>query len=201
MKNVSTKLVRRCFWAGHHPLLEAYHDKEWGTPSHKDREHFEFLILEAAQAGLSWLTVLKKRAGYRKHFADFDFNKVSKFGESEIRRMMKDPGIIRNDLKIRSAVHNAKPFINVRKEWGTFDRYLWDFVKGKPIVNRVRSAKDLVSNSPLSDLVSKDLKKRGFRFVGATVIYSHLQAVGVIDDHEVSCFKKQVVRLRSPFLS
>ena len=184
--------MKRCWWAGHHPLLSEYHDKEWGFPSHDDRVHFEFLILEAAQAGLSWLTVLKKRKGYKKHFANFDYNKVLKFGESEIKRMLKDPGIIRNDLKVRSAVSNAKPFITIRKEFGSFDNYLWSFVKGKAVQNTVRSAKDLVPSSSLSDAVSKDLKKRGFRFVGTTVIYSHLQAVGIINDHELSCFRREV---------
>ena len=164
-------------------------------PSHDDRVHFEFLILEAAQAGLSWLTVLKKREGYRKHFLGFDFERVAQFGETEIRRMLKDPGIIRNELKIRSAVRNAKPFMAIRKEFGTFDRYLWNFVEGKPVSNRIRSAKDLVPNSPLSDAVSGDLKKRGFRFVGTTVIYSHLQAVGVVDDHETGCFRKRAPKL------
>lgn len=184
---------KRCFWSVSHPLLIDYHDKEWGSPVHDDRAHFEFLILEAAQAGLSWLTVLKKREGYRKHFANFDFTRVAKFGEAEVKKMLKDPGIIRNELKVRSAIANAKPFIAVRKEFGTFDRYLWDFVKGKAVSNRVRTMKDLVPNSPLSDAVSKDLKKRGFRFVGTTVIYSHLQAVGVVNDHEINCFRKKQV--------
>lgn len=161
-------------------------------PAHDDRVHFEFLILEAAQAGLSWLTVLKKREGYRKHFANFDFEKVAKFGQAEVKRMLKDPGIIRNALKVRSAISNAKPFIAIRKEMGSFDNYLWSFVKGRPVQNTVRSAKDLVPSSPLSDAVSKDLKKRGFRFVGSTVIYSHLQAVGVVNDHEVRCFRRKL---------
>ena len=184
--------MKRCYWADGHPLLSDYHDKEWGAPCHDDKTHFEFLILEAAQAGLSWLTVLKKREGYRKHFAGFDFNKVAKFGEAEIKRMLKDPGIIRNELKVRSAIANAKPFLAVRKEYGTFDRYLWSFVDGKQVSNPVRFKKDLVANSPLSDAVSKDLKKRGFRFVGTTVIYSHLQAVGIINDHEISCFRRKL---------
>ena len=192
--------MSRCSWAENHPLLADYHDREWGMPKHDDRVHFEFLILEAAQAGLSWLTVLKKREGYRKHFAEFDFNRVSKFGEAEVKRMLKDPGIIRNELKIRSAISNAKPFLAVRKEFGTFDRYLWNFTDGKPVVNRIRTFRDLVPLSPLSDAVSKDLKKRGFRFVGSTVIYSHLQAVGVVNDHEEKCLRKKLckdsVRLR-----
>ncbi len=192
MKENLAKEKPRCGWAGHHPLLSLYHDKEWGMPAHDDRVHFEFLILEAAQAGLSWLTVLKKREGYRKHFANFDFEKVAKFGQAEVKRMLKDPGIIRNALKVRSAISNAKPFIAIRKEMGSFDNYLWSFVKGRPVQNTVRSAKDLVPSSPLSDAVSKDLKKRGFRFVGSTVIYSHLQAVGVVNDHEVRCFRRKL---------
>ncbi len=182
----------RCSWAESHPLLSDYHDREWGMPRHDDRVHFEFLILEAAQAGLSWLTVLKKREGYRKHFADFDYEKVAKFGESDVKRMMKDPGIIRNDLKIRSAIANAGPFMALRKEFGSFDEYLWRFVDGKPVVNRIRSMKDLVPRTELSDAVSKDLKKRGFRFVGSTVMYSHLQALGVVNDHESRCHRKKL---------
>ena len=185
---------KRCFWSEGHPLLTEYHDTEWGFPRREDRVHFEFLILEAAQAGLSWLTVLKKREGYRKYFAGFDAKKVAKFGETEIRRMLKDPAIIRNELKVRAAVSNAKPFMAIQKEFGSFDAYLWSFVKGKAVQNRIKSAKDLVPNSPLSDAVSKDLKKRGFRFVGTTVVYSHLQAVGLINDHETSCFRHSEVR-------
>ena len=183
--------MNRCSWADHHPLLSDYHDREWGFPAHDDRVHFEFLILEAAQAGLSWLTILKKREGYRRHFARFDFHKVAKFGESEIRRMLKDPGVIRNELKIRSAISNAKPFLAIRGEFGTFDSYLWNFVNGRPVVNRIRTVKDLKPSTPLSDAVSKDLKERGFRFVGSTVIYAHLQAVGVVNDHETRCSRKK----------
>lgn len=181
--------MKRCFWAESHPLMSDYHDKEWGLPAHDDKTHFEFLILEAAQAGLSWLTVLKRREGYRKAFANFDYKKVAKFGEAEVKKLMQDTGIIRNQLKIRSAISNAVPFMKIQKEFGSFDRYLWNFVNGKSVQNKVRSKKDLVPNSPLSDEVSKDLKKRGFRFVGTTVIYSHLQAVGIVNDHEVSCFR------------
>ena len=186
------KKKRRCAWAEGHPLLLDYHDREWGRPSHEDKRHFEFLILEAAQAGLSWLTVLKKREGYRELFLDFDFNKVAKFGASDVKRLLKDARIIRNELKIRSAVENAKRFLQVRKEFGTFDEYLWRFSGGKPLINRVRSIRTIPPFTPLSDAVSKDLKKRGFRFVGSTVIYSHLQAVGVVDDHENHCFRKKI---------
>ncbi|MBI3234777.1 MAG: DNA-3-methyladenine glycosylase I [Bacteroidetes bacterium] len=180
----------RCPWCLSGNEMIDYHDKEWGMPAHDDRTHFEFLILEAAQAGLSWLTVLKRREGYRKAFADFDFKKVAKFTESDVKKLMQDTGIIRNQLKIRSAISNAVPFIEIQKEFGSFDSYLWNFVKGKPLQNKVRSKKDLIPNSPLSDVVSKDLKKRGFRFVGTTVIYSHLQAVGIVNDHEVKCFRR-----------
>ncbi len=147
------KSSRRCAWAQSNPLLGEYHDREWGVPVHDDRVHFEFLILEAAQAGLSWLIVLRKRDGYRRAFAGFDFKKVAKFGEADVRRLLKDAGIVRNELKIRSSIENAKRFLDVRKEFGTFDAYLWSFVKGKPVSNRVRSMKDLKPNTPLSDAV------------------------------------------------
>lgn len=170
--------------------MTRYHDEEWGCPSHDDKRHFEFLILEAAQAGLSWLTVLKKREGYRKLFLNFNYHQVAHFGPRDVTRLMKDPRIIRNRLKITSAIDNAGRFIEVRKEFGSFDAYLWSFSKGKPVVNRVRSLREIPPNTALSDAVSKDLKKRGFRFVGTTVIYSHLQAVGVVNDHENRCFRK-----------
>jgi DNA-3-methyladenine glycosylase I len=185
-----TAAVQRCGWAQGDPLMSAYHDREWGVPVHQDRRHFEFLILEAAQAGLSWLIVLRKRKGYQNAFARFDYNEVARFGEKDVRRLMKDPGIIRNELKIRAAVENAKRFIEVRKEFGTFNRYLWNFVDGKPVVNQVKSYRDILPTTQLSDAVSRDLKKRGFRFVGSTVIYAHLQAVGVVNDHEMSCFRR-----------
>jgi len=180
----------RCKWAEGNDLMSAYHDREWGVPVHDDKTHFEFLILEAAQAGLSWLIVLRKREGFRKAFAGFDFKKVAKFGEKDVERLMNDAGIIRNQLKIRASIENAKRFLEVRKEFGTFDRYLWNFVGGKPVVNHVKSYKQVAGSTPLSDAISKDLKKRGFRFVGSTVIYAHLQAVGVVDDHETACFRK-----------
>jgi DNA-3-methyladenine glycosylase I len=150
------------------------------------------LILEAAQAGLSWLIDLRKREGYRKAFAGFDFTKVAKFGEKDVARLVGDPGIVRNVLKIRSSIQNAQRVIEVRKEFETFDNYLWNFVGGKPVVNRVRAYRDLPPRTELSDAVSKDLKKRGFRFVGSTVIYAHLQAVGIVNDHEDGCFRKKV---------
>lgn len=158
---------------------------------HEDKKHFEFLVLEGAQAGLSWLTVLKKRDAYRKLFLGFDFNKVAKFGEPDVRRLVKDAGIIRNRLKIRSAIHNARCFIKVRKEFDSFDKYLWRFTGNKPVLNRVRSSKQIPPHTPLSDAVSQDLKKRGFCFVGSTIMYAYLQAVGVVDDHENECFRKK----------
>jgi DNA-3-methyladenine glycosylase I len=183
----------RCEWAQSHPLLAEYHDREWGVPAHDDRTHYEFLILEAAQAGLSWLTVLKKRAGYREAFAGYDWTRVARYGEADVRRLMKNPAIVRNQLKIRSAIENARRFAEVRAEFGTFDRYLWAFSGGKTVANRIRSMKDLKASTPLSDAVSKDLKKRGFRFVGTTVIYAHLQAVGVVNDHQMRCFRRRAL--------
>jgi DNA-3-methyladenine glycosylase I len=180
----------RCRWAQGNDLMSAYHDREWGVPVHRDKTHFEFLILEAAQAGLSWLIVLRKRDGYRKAFAGFDFRKVALFGEKDVQRLMNDAGIVRNELKIRASIENAKRFLEVRKEFKTFDRYLWNFVDGKPVVNAVKSYREVAPSTPLSDAVSKDLKKRGFRLVGSTVIYAHLQAVGIVNDHESTCFRK-----------
>lgn len=183
--------MKRCPWSGTDPLMMAYHDEEWGLPNREDKHHFEFLILEAAQAGLSWRTVLNKREGYRKAFHDFDPVKVAKMGERDVALLMQDSSIIRNRLKIESAIANAKPFMAVQKEFGSFDNYLWSFVKGKQVRNTIRTSKDLPAKTALSDAVSKDLKKRGFRFVGSTVIYSHLQAVGVVNDHEMACFRRK----------
>lgn len=166
-----------------------YHDEEWGNPVHDDRIHFEFLILEGAQAGLSWLTVLNKRAGYRKNFADFDPVKVARFTDSRIEKILKDPGIIRNRQKVNAAVNNAKRFLEVQKEFGSFDAYIWQFVGGKPKLNAWKTRKQLPATSRESDALSKDLIKRGFKFVGSTVIYAHLQACGLINDHLVSCWK------------
>lgn len=164
-----------------------YHDKEWGKPQHSDKQHFEFLILEAAQAGLSWSTVLKRRDGYRKAFANFDPKKVSKFNKAKINQLLKDPGIIRNRLKIEAVVHNAPLFLQVQKEFGSFDNYMWQFVGGKPIKNKWKSTSQIPATSKESDALSKDLKKRGFKFVGSTVLYAHMQAVGMINDHLISC--------------
>jgi len=177
--------------------MVAYHDTEWGVPVHDDRKQFEFLTLESAQAGLSWLVVLRKRDAYRRAFADFDPEKVARFTDKRIERLVADPGIIRNRQKIAAAVSNARAFLAVREEFGTFDKYIWRFVDGRPIQNRVASMKDLPATSKESDVLSKDLKRRGFKFVGSTIIYAHMQAVGMVNDHLVTCFRhKACARLR-----
>jgi DNA-3-methyladenine glycosylase I len=180
----------RCAWAGTSDgLYIEYHDREWGVPAHDDRVHFEFLILEGAQAGLSWSTILKKRESYRKAFAGFDPRKVARFSEAKRKKLLENPGIVRNRLKVEAAVGNARAFLDVQKEFGSFDAYVWPFVGGRPIVNRRKSIKDIPATSPESDALSKDLKKRGFRFVGSTIVYAHMQAVGMVNDHEVGCFR------------
>ena len=178
----------RCSWCGNDPLMVRYHDLEWGRPVHEDRKHFEFLVLEGAQAGLSWSTILKKREGYRKAFAGFDPKKVATFSAGKVRSLMLDPHIIRNRLKIRSAVSNAAQFLRVQREFGSFDAYCWAFVGGRPIVNRRKTLSDIPATTPESDAFSKDLKKREFTFVGSTIIYAHMQAVGMVNDHVVDCF-------------
>lgn len=185
--------MKRCHWPGELDIMIEYHDKEWGNPIHDDRQHYEFLVLEAAQAGLSWLTVLKRREGYRKAFANFDPKKVAKYDQKKINQLLQDPRIIRNRLKVEAAVHNAGLFLEVQKEFGTFDKYFWNFVDGKQIINRWKTSKQIPATTKLSDTVSKDLKKRGFKFVGSTVIYAHLQAVGIVNDHLVDCFRHKQV--------
>lgn len=180
----------RCGWAGtSEPLYLEYHDTEWGVPSHDDRHLFEMLVLEGAQAGLSWLTILKKRAGYRKAFAGFDAAKVARFGAADVRRLMADAGIVRNRLKIESAISNARVVLEVRREFGSLDAYLWSFVGGAPLVNRRRSMKDIPPRTAESDAMSKALKKRGFRFVGSTICYAFMQATGMVNDHVATCFR------------
>ena len=187
---VSPYSRRRCAWAeGVSDLYIDYHDTEWGVPIHSDRKQFEFLILEGAQAGLSWSTVLNKRAAYRKAFANFDPASVARFNAQKIRALIRNPGIIRNRLKIAAAVANARAFLAIQKEFGTFDRYMWGFVGGKPVRNRWKSMKDIPVTSTESDALSGDLKKRGFKFVGSTIIYAHMQAVGMVNDHVVGCFR------------
>ena len=184
------KPLKRCPWSGEDPLYIRYHDEEWGVPVHDDRKLFEFLILEGAQAGLSWITILRKRENYRKAFAGFDPKKIAKFGAKDVARLMKDPGIVRNRLKIESTISNAKAFLKIQEEFGSFDAYSWAFVGGKTLKNRRQSMKDIPARTEISDAFSKDMKKRGFRFVGSTILYAHMQAVGMVDDHLVDCFRK-----------
>lgn len=179
----------RCPWCGTDPLYVAYHDEEWGVPVHDDRTWFEFLVLEGAQAGLSWLTVLRKRENYRKAFDGFDVQKVARYTPARVEKLLLDPGIVRNRLKVESTVSNAKAFIAVQKEFGSFDAYMWQWVGGEPQVNSPRSLKEVPAQTELSDRISKDMKKRGFRFVGSTIIYAHLQATGVVNDHLVGCHR------------
>lgn len=187
----------RCSWCLGFDQYIRYHDEEWGVPVHDDRIHFEFLILEGAQAGLSWSMILKKREGYRKAFADFDPAKVARFTDARLEKILLDPGIVRNRLKVYAAVNNAKQFLKIQKEFGSFDRYIWQFVGGKPIVNKRKSLKEVVATTPESDALSKDLIKRGFKFVGSTVIYAHMQACGLVNDHVVDCFRfKETKKLK-----
>ncbi|MEQ1876707.1 MAG: DNA-3-methyladenine glycosylase I [Bdellovibrionia bacterium] len=186
----------RCTWPGSDPLMVEYHDREWGVPNHNDKIHFEFLLLEAAQAGLSWSTVLKRREGYRKAFAGFDPKKVVKFNKAKAKVLLKDSGIIRNRLKVDAAITNAKLFLEVQKEFGSFDKYCWSFVGNKPIVNQIKSLGEIVATTPESDAFSKDLKKRGFGFVGSTIIYAYMQAMGMVNDHMTTCFRYREVKKR-----
>jgi DNA-3-methyladenine glycosylase I len=188
----------RCDW-GARPdaLMMAYHDEEWGVPVHDDRKQFEFLTLESAQAGLSWSTVLRKRENYRRAFADFDPQKVARFTAKRIERLLADPGIIRNRLKVTAAVTNARTFLEVQEEFDSFDDYIWRFVDGRPIQNRVERMKDMPATSKESDALSKDLRQRGFKFVGSTIVYAHMQAVGMVNDHLITCFRhKPCARMR-----
>jgi len=187
--------MKRCPWAsGSDDLMRDYHDSEWGVPVHDDRRHFEFLILEGAQAGLSWSTVLRKRAGYERAFSQFDPAKVARYREDRIRRLALEPSIIRNRRKIESAVRNARAFLSLQREFGSFDAYAWRFVGGRPKQNRWKAPKEVPPTTPESDAFSKDLRQRGFGFVGSTVIYAHMQAVGMVNDHVVDCFRFPEVR-------
>ncbi len=179
----------RCPWPSNDPLMIEYHDKEWGVPLHEDRLIFEFLILEGMQAGLSWSTILHKRENFRKAFAGFDVQKVARFDSRKIKSLLGDAGIIRNRLKINAAVINARQFIKVREEFGSFDKYIWQFVGKEPKVNKLSSLKEIVATSRESDAMSKDLKARGFKFVGSTICYAHMQATGMVNDHMMSCFR------------
>ena len=184
-----TETRKRCSWPGDDPLYIEYHDKEWGVPVHDDRILFEFLVLEGAQAGLSWLTVLRKRENYRKAFDGFDVQLVAEYGEEKVAELLGNAGIIRNRLKVRSAIRNAQAFVEVQDEFGSFDAYSWEFVGGKTLKNAWRSMEEIPATSKESDLFSKDLKKRGFNFVGSTIMYAHMQATGMVNDHVVDCFR------------
>ncbi len=179
----------RCGWCVGDPLYERYHDNEWGNPVYDDETLFEFLILETFQAGLSWITILRKRENFRKAFDNFEYKKIANYNQGEIDSLLLDAGIIRNKLKIHATITNAKAFIKIQDEFGSFSKYIWAFVDGSPIKNKFKSVKDLPPNTPLSDSISKDLKKRGFKFVGSTVIYAHMQATGMVNDHEITCFR------------
>jgi DNA-3-methyladenine glycosylase I len=186
---------KRCAWVGlTDPLMREYHDREWGVPVHDDRRHFEFLLLEGAQAGLSWSIILKKREGYRRAFSEFDPAKVARYSEKRIQKLLTDPGIIRNRMKIAASVRNARAFLALQEEFGSFDAYCWRFVDGRPRQNRWKSIRQIPATSPESDALSKDLKQRGFGFVGSTVIYAHMQAVGMVNDHLVDCYRYKEIR-------
>jgi DNA-3-methyladenine glycosylase I len=181
--------MNRCPWCKDDELYIKYHDEEWGVPVHDDKKHFEFLVLESAQAGLSWLTILRKRENYRRDYDGFDYNKVAMYDDDKVNELMQDAGIIRNRRKIEASINNAKCFIEIRKEFGSFDKYIWGFVNNEPIVNNWDDFSKVPATTELSDKISKDLKKRGFKFLGSTIIYAQLQATGIINDHLASCFK------------
>jgi len=181
--------IKRCTWTGADPLMIAYHDTEWGVPLHDDRKIYEFLVLEGMQAGLSWSTILRKRENFRAAFRGFDPAAVSNYGSREMDRLMADPGIIRNRVKLQAAINNAEKFLQVQKEFGSFDRYIWGFVGGKPIRHRFRKDSEIPAVSPESDRLSRDMKQRGFKFVGSTIIYAHMQATGMVNDHLAGCFR------------
>lgn len=181
--------MNRCPWCGNDELYVNYHDEEWGVPVHEDKKHFEFLVLESAQAGLNWLTVLRKRENYRKAYDDFDVNKVCRYDEHKVEELLQNSGIIRNRKKIEASINNAIHFIDIQKEFGSFDKYIWSFVDNHPVINNWKDISEVPATSELSDKVSKDLKKRGFKFLGTTIIYAHLQATGIINDHLTSCFR------------
>ena len=192
--NTAKTTPTRCAWCeGSSENYVAYHDKEWGVPVRDDRGQFEFLLLEGAQAGLSWSTILNKREGYRKHFADFDPEKVARFTKRRIEKILTDPGVVRSRLKVESAVSNAQAFLAVQEEFGSFSDYFWRFVDGKPIQNRFLRDSDVPATSDLSDTISRDLKQRGFKFVGSTIIYAHMQATGMVNDHITACFRHDEV--------
>ncbi|MFN8263635.1 MAG: DNA-3-methyladenine glycosylase I [Chitinophagales bacterium] len=183
----STKEIIRCGWCVGKPLYEQYHDDEWGKPVHDDKKQFEFLVLESAQAGLSWYTILQRREAYRKAFANFDYKKVAKYDDKKVELLLQDASIIRNKAKITAAINNAKKFIAIQKEFGSFSTYIWNFVGGKPIVNKWQSLKEVPATTIESDALAKDMKKRGFQFLGSTTLYAHMQATGLVNDHLLTC--------------
>lgn len=185
--------LKRCDWVSDDPLYIAYHDEEWGLPVHDEQRLFEFLILETFQAGLSWITILRKRENFRKAFDQFDYEKVAKYGEPKIEELLQNAGIIRNKLKVRAAVSNALAFMKVQKEFGSFDKYIWGFVNGKPIQNGFEKLSDIPAKTEIAEALSKDLKKRGFKFVGPTIVYAHMQATGMVNDHTTDCFRYKEV--------
>ncbi|WP_296700167.1 DNA-3-methyladenine glycosylase I [Algoriphagus sp.] len=184
----------RCHWCLGFPEYVKYHDEEWGKPVWDDQTHFEFLVLESAQAGLSWATILKKRNGYRDAFADFDYKQIAEFPEGYVQELLQNPGIIRNELKIRAAINNAKRFMEIQNEFGSFTKYIWGFVGGKPIQNSLKHGDPAPATTPESDALAKDLKKRGFKFLGSTTVYAHMQATGLVNDHLVECFRYEEVK-------
>jgi DNA-3-methyladenine glycosylase I len=187
-------MKERCAWSGTDPLYIEYHDKEWGVPVHDDRKLFEMLILEGAQAGLSWITILRKRENYRKAFNNFDVKKIARYDRTKVKNLLNNEGIVRNRLKIAATISNAKVFIEIQKEFGSFDAYVWRFVAGKTKHNRPKTLKDIPPKTAVSDTMSKELKARGFRFVGSTICYAFMQAVGMVDDHTTNCFRKRLVK-------
>jgi len=193
---VRAEKLKRCSWCLGSKLYLRYHDQEWGVPVHDDRRLFEFLILEGAQAGLSWSTILSKRGNYRRAFAGFIPSKVARFGAREVKRLLADPGIVRNRLKIESAIGNARAFLRIQREFGSFDAYVWGFVGGRPLQAVRRSLRQVPARTPLSDAISRDLKRRGFRFVGSTIVYAFMQAVGMVNDHLAGCFRRAQVSRR-----
>jgi DNA-3-methyladenine glycosylase I len=189
MSDSNLQSKKRCEWVGRDPLMIQYHDKEWGVPVHDDRKLFEFLVLDAMQAGLSWMTVLKKRENFRTAFDNYNLQKITKYDENKVRSLLSDKGIIRNRLKIKASIQNAGAFLEVQKEFGSFDAYIWQFVGGNPILNSCKRLEDLPANTRESDVMSRDLKKRGFSFVGSTICYAFMQAAGLVNDHTVDCFR------------
>lgn len=191
-------MKKRCNWCGTDELYLKYHDEEWGVPLYDDDRLFEFLMLEGAQAGLAWITVLRKREGYRSLFDGFDANKIARYSDAKLDKLLLDPRIIRNRLKVYSARQNARAFLAVQQEWGSFSDYMWHFVDGRPIQNKWRKLDDIPASTPLSDQISKDLKKRGFNFVGSTIVYANMQATGMVNDHTDQCFRRQECKQLAP---